>query len=286
MASSQLLNLPDGRVLSYDLAGPESKPIVLLANSLSAPFALWDKVVKWLHSNGFRTLRFDQPGHGRSTAPKGLDTEFESMADDVHFLLGSLKIGKLFAWVGVSMGAATSFYFVTKYPGVVQKLAVCDTISSSPKLAGVDDTFGPRAKAAGEAGNMLEQVEGTMQRWFGEDWVKNNPEEASRVRAIMNGTSVEGFQTCIHALRSDKFDIRPLFERVGSGVDEALLVVGEKDANLPQAMSEMRDKVQLGFKAAGKDRKVELKVIEKAGHVPFVDNLEQFKEVILAYLKA
>ncbi|KAK2049320.1 alpha/beta-hydrolase [Colletotrichum somersetense] len=282
----QQVILPDGRVLSYDLSGPDSKPIVLLANPLSAPFALWDRVVEVLHDNGFRTLRFDQPGHGKSSAPKALDTEFETIADDVHFLVTSLKVDKLFAWVGVSMGAATSFYFVTKYPGMVHKLAICDTISSSPKLAGVEDAFGARAKAAGEAGNMQAQVEQTMERWFGADWVKANPDEARRARAIMNQTTVEGFQTCCHALQSDKFDIRPLFERVGSGVDEALLIVGEKDANLPQAMEGMREKVEAGFKAAGKDRKIELKVIPEAGHAPFVDNFGQFKEVLLGYLKA
>ncbi|TQN66605.1 3-oxoadipate enol-lactonase 1 [Colletotrichum shisoi] len=286
MASAQQLTLPGGRILSYDLSGPDSKPVVLLANSLSAPFTLWDRVVKVLHDNGFRTLRFDQPGHGKSSAPAGLDTEFESIADDVHFLVTSLRVEKLFAWVGVSMGAATSFYFVTKYPGLVHKVAICDTISSSPKLAGVEDAFGPRAKAAGEAGDMREQVEQTMDRWFGADWIKANPDEAGRARAIMNQTTVEGFQTCCHALRSDRFDIRPLYERVGSGVDEALLVVGEKDANLPQAMKEMRDKVETGFRAAGKDNKIELKVIAKAGHVPFVDSFEQFTEVILGYLKA
>ncbi|KAK1974043.1 Alpha/Beta hydrolase protein [Colletotrichum cereale] len=282
----QQVTLPDGRILSYDLSGPDSKPIVLLANPLSAPFALWDGVVEVLHDNGFRTLRFDQPGHGKSSAPKALDTEFETIADDVHFLVTSLKVDKLFAWVGVSMGAATSFYFATKYPGIVHKLAICDTISSSPKLAGVEDAFGARAKAAGESGSMREQVEQTMDRWFGADWIAANPEEARRARAIMNQTTVEGFQTCCHALQSDKFDIRPLFERVGSGVDEALLIVGEKDANLPQAMEGMRDRVEAGFKAAGKDRKIELKVIAKAGHAPFVDNFAQFRDVLLEYLKA
>ncbi|KAF9880329.1 saga-like transcriptional regulatory complex subunit spt3 [Colletotrichum karsti] len=285
MATAQKLNLPDRRVLSYHLSSEGSEPVVLLANSLSAPFAAWDHVVKFLTENGFRTLRFDQPGHGQSSAPKNLDTEFESIADDVHHLLQSLKITKLYAWIGVSMGAATSFYFVNKYPGVVHKVAICDTISSSPKKAGVEDAFGPRAKAAREAGNMQEQVEGTMERWFGADWVKANPEEAARVRAIMNQTTVEGFATCIHALQSDKFDIRPLFEKVGACVDEALLIVGEKDANLPQAMGEMREKVEQGFKAAGKNLKIELKVIKNAGHVCFIDGFEQFKEVILAYLK-
>ncbi|KAI8169448.1 hypothetical protein K4K49_011809 [Colletotrichum sp. SAR 10_70] len=284
--SRHQVNLPDGRILSYHLSSQGDEPLVLLANSLSAPFRVWDHVAKFLAENGFRTLRFDQPGHGQSSAPKNLDTTFESIADDVYHLLQSLKNEKVFAWIGVSMGAATSFYFVNKYPGIVHKVAICDTIAASPKNAGVDDLFAPRAQQAREAGNMQEQVEGTIDRWFGQEWVKANPDEADRVRAIMNQTSVDGFATCCHALRSDSFDIRPLFGKVGAGVDEALLVVGDKDANLPEAMKEMRQKVEEGFRAAGKNNKIELKVIKNAGHVPFVDGYDQFKEIILEYLKA
>ncbi|KAF3806998.1 hypothetical protein GCG54_00007252 [Colletotrichum gloeosporioides] len=286
MVTTQQVNLPDGRILSYHLSSQGDEPLVLLANSLSAPFRVWDHVAKFLAENGFRTLRFDQPGHGQSSAPKNLDTTFESIADDVYHLLQALKIEKVFAWIGVSMGAATSFYFVNKYPGIVHKVAICDTIAASPKNAGVDDLFAPRAQQAREAGNMQEQVEGTIDRWFGQEWVKANPDEADRVRGIMNQTSVDGFATCCHALRSDSFDIRPLFGKVGAGVDEALLVVGDKDANLPEAMKEMRQKVEGGFRAAGKDNKIELKVIKNAGHVPFVDGYDQFKEIILGYLKA
>lgn len=284
MAST--ISLPDSRQLSYSLdAEPKDAPVVILSNSLCAPFTGWDHVVSVLNKNGYRTLRYDQPGHGDSSAPKALDTTFASIADDVSHLLKTLGISKVHSWVGVSMGAATGIYFVTQYPNVVSKLAICDTISCSPSNAGVDDAFGPRVAAARKDGNMETITQGTLERWFGKDWLEQNPQETERMRSLMLRTSIDGFETCCHALRSDTFDLRPLFGKVGAGVDEAICVVGEKDANLPQTMADMRAKVEEGFSAAGKPKSVDLAVIKNAGHVCFIDGFDQFNEVILSFLK-
>lgn len=281
MASS--LNLPDARQLSYSLdVTPENAPVVLLSNSLCAPFTAWDHVVPIINKNGFRTLRYDQPGHGDSGAPASLDTTtFDTMADDVHHLLKTLKITQLHAWVGVSMGAAAGIVFTTKYPGVVRKLAICDTISCSPGNAGVDDPFGPRVTTARKDGNMDNITQGTLERWFGQEWLAANPGEANRMRSLMSRTTIDGFETCCNALRDPNFDLRPLFGKVGGSVEDVVCVVGEKDANLPQTMETMRGEIEKG--SSGK--KVELKIIKNAGHVCFVDGLEQFEGVIVPFLK-
>ncbi|KAF5012649.1 hypothetical protein FDECE_1280 [Fusarium decemcellulare] len=284
MAST--LTLPDSRIVSYALdAAPKDGPLVVLSNSLCAPFNVWDHVVKILNTNGFRTLRYDQPGHGGSSAPKALDTTFDSMADDVNHLLKSLEISKVHSWIGVSMGAAAGVYFTTKFPNTVGKLAICDTISSSPVNAGVEDLFGPRVAAAREAGNLDAAIQSTLERWFGKEWLEKNPDEAQRVRTVMSGTTLDGFETCCNALRSETFDLRPLLSKIGASVHDAICIVGEKDANLPQAMDGMRKEIEEGFKAAGKDNKIELAVIKDAGHVCFIDGLQQFQSTILPFLK-
>jgi 3-oxoadipate enol-lactonase len=286
MAPPQLLTLPDTRVLEFALsAEPTGGPIVLLSNSLCAPFGVWAHVVDELHAKGFRTLRYNHPGHHRSSAPNNLDTTFNSLADDVYFLLRELDIRKLYAWIGISMGAAAGIVFVAKYPGIVEKFVICDTISCSAINAGIGDVFGPRVAAAREAGNMTAAIDGTMERWFGKEWLQSNIEEAQRVRDLMKTTTIDGFATCVHALQSESFDLRPLFIKVGAGVDDALLVVGEKDANLPQTMAEMRDKINEGFKDVEKDKVAELVIIKNAGHVSFIDGFDQFCEVVLRFLQ-
>ncbi|KAM0428513.1 hypothetical protein ACHAPT_006873 [Fusarium lateritium] len=285
MAST--LTLPDSRTLAYALdAAPKDGPLVILSNPLCASFSLWDHVVKILNDNGFRTLRYDQPGHGGSSAPKGLDATFDSMADDVHKLLESLEINKVHSWIGVSMGASTGVYFTTKFPNIVSKLAICDTISSSPINAGAEDLFVQRVAAAREAGSLENTMQGTLERWFGKDWLEKNPEEAQRVQTIMSGTTLDGFETCCNALSSKTFDLRPLLRKVGASVDDAVCIVGQNDANLPEAMADMRTKIDQGFKAAGKENNISLFVIKDAGHVCFIDGLEQFTDIILRWLTA
>lgn len=261
---------------------------MLLSNSLCADQTSWDHVAAELAAKGFRTLRYDQPGHGGSSAPSDLgSTTFESLADDIYALLKHLGLtngGASVSACGVSMGAATLVYFVAKYPGILNKVVICDTISSSPVNAGGPDLFGQRVAAARKAGSMDEIREQTLGRWFGNDWLAANPEEAARMRSLMTTTTLDGFETCCAALRSSTFDLAPLLPRVAAGCKEALLIVGEKDADLPVKMEDMRKSIEKGFRDAGVQKPVALKVIANAGHVCYIDGREAFLEALLGFL--
>ncbi|KAH8886536.1 alpha/beta-hydrolase [Thozetella sp. PMI_491] len=281
-SSDQLFALPDGRAISYHLsASPVDGPVVLLSNSLTGPFKAWDRVVPVLSAANFRVLRYNQPGHGASGAPADLaSTTFASMADDVYALLLHLNIPKLHAWVGVSMGASTGIYFAAKYPGVVKKLVPCDTISCSPVNLGNDNPFAARVQGMRAAGNMTALIQGTMERWFGTAWIEANPVEAARMRSVMSETTMDGFETCCAALGDTGYDLRPRVEAAGRGCEEALVVVGEKDADLPVTMQELRAGLE-----KGNGKPVELKVIKNAGHVSFIDGFDQFCEVVVPFLQ-
>ncbi|SPO02520.1 related to 3-oxoadipate enol-lactonase II [Cephalotrichum gorgonifer] len=279
--------LRDGRPLAYNLSlNPTNGPVVLLANSLTSDHTSWDHVVERLVSRGFRPLRFDQPGHGGSGVPRDLSsTSFSSMADDVAALLKHLGLARIHAWIGVSMGAAMSVYFLAQHPGVVDRVVICDTISASPVNAGVPDAFGDRVAGARREGSLDAVRAGTLERWFGREWLAAHPDEAARVEELMKTTTLDGFETCCAALRSQTFDLEPLLGKVAAGCEDALLVVGEKDADLPVKMEDMRAKIEKGFRDAGKNRAVELRVIKNAGHVCFIDGLEPFCGVVIPFLE-
>ncbi|CAI6087622.1 hypothetical protein V2G26_009949 [Clonostachys chloroleuca] len=280
--------LPSSRTLSYHFdEEPNGGPVVLLANSLCVPFTVWHRVRDILNQSGFRTLRYDQPGHGQSSVPEDLSTtSFKSLAKDVRDLLKNLNIQHLHAWIGVSMGAATGFYFVTQNPQVVKKFVACDTISCSAVNAGIDDPFGPRVESARREGSMDKLIQGTLKRWLGKSFLEKNIEESSHLKELMSHVSLDGFETCCHALWSESFDIRPLFSQVGMSVEDALCIVGEKDANLPETMKTMSEEVGKGFTSAGRPNNVELVVIKDAGHVCFIDGFEQFIQTVLSFLNA
>lgn len=285
MAST--LTLANGQVIAYhfDSVTPHA-PTVVLANPLCAAFTVWDHVVPSLTTAGFSVLRYNQPGHGGSTAPPAAECTFESIAVGVRELLTLLKISTLHAWVGVSMGAATGVVFAAAYPGLVNKLVVCDTISTAPVHAGQPDLFAGRVAAARQADSLEPTVAGTMDRWFGEPWLQAHAAEAERIKALMLTTTLDGFAACCGALASASFDLRPLFAKLGASVNDALLMVGERDADLPVQMADMRDKIQAGFVAEGKGEvQVELKVVKGAGHVCFVDGLEEYVSIVVPFLQ-
>lgn len=299
----EIFQLPSGRNIAFEFTykSEPSRPTVLLSNSLTSQFGFWDRVVDQLHESGFRIIRYDHPGHGQSGAPSDLSsTTFDSLASDVHALLNSPAVKPhlvgpdsaaqkkplLHSWVGDSMGAALGVVFASAHPGLVRALVVCDSILCSPVNAGVPDPFGPRVAAVRDAGNSMDAaVEQTMDRWFGAEWLAANPREADRLRGLMLQTSADGFETCIAALRSASFDLRPLFPRLGACAERVMMVVGEKDADLPEKMAWMRDEVQKGLDEAGKKEKVELRVIPKAGHIPFIDGYDEFMKAVLPFLR-
>ncbi|KAK3387905.1 Alpha/Beta hydrolase protein [Podospora didyma] len=293
--------LPSGRVIAYGFSyrNEPQRPTILLSNSLGAQYAFWDPVVACLHAAGYRVLRYDHPGHGASGVPRDISsTTFSSLADDVYALLTSADVSTAFAghhspnpgtftpllhaWIGVSMGAALGIVFASKYPAVVRRMVICDTIACSPVNAGVPDLFGPRAAAARELGSMEKNIAETMDRWFGQDWMSANPDETARIRQLMSKTTVAGFETCVAALRSKTFDLGPLYSGLGACVERVLLVVGENDANLPQTMDEMRREIEKGMQ--GGHRKVDLRVIPNAGHVCFIDGKEDWLNAVLPFL--
>ncbi|KAI1802629.1 zearalenone lactonase [Daldinia bambusicola] len=283
------LSLPSSRVLSYALTPVPSKPeapVVLLSNSLCAPLATWDNVVPKFVSEGFAVLRYDQPGHGASSVPTDLSsTTFESIADDVRELLASLSISRVHTWIGVSMGAATGMVFAAKYPHIIGKLVVCNTISCSPIKAGGPDIFEPMIEAARGTGSMEGTVRNILERWFNLAWMNANPDETRRVRQIMLTTSIDGLETCCAALRSESFDLRPLAEKAGQGIGGALFMVGENDLDLPEHMLQLRDGVERGLRRKDSQVSVEFEVIKNAGHVSYIDGYDEFIAVITKFLR-
>lgn len=276
--------------MAYALSLPNTtKPVVLLSNSLCEDYTSWDRVVPVLESRGFRTLRYDQPGHGRSEAPstpEGIKaTTFESLADDVAALLKHLQISQVHAWVGVSMGGIKGVYFAARHPGIVQKLVVADAIAASPTVAGLSvDVFQNRVAAAKTAGSMAADLDSVEKRWFGEAWLAANPEEAKRMRASMDTTTIAGLESCAAALSDRNFDLRPLYSSVGAGVEEALIIAGEKDADLPIKMQDMRAAIEASLQANSKTKPVDLQIVANAGHVPYVDGFDQFCQIVTKFL--
>ena len=113
--------------LNYVLegAGPET---VVLINGLADDVGTWERQVPALLSAGYRVLRFDNRGIGKSDCPPGPYTTSE-MAADTKALITRLGIGR-FHLVGLSMGGMIAQHYALAHGGDLKSLSLCCTYAS------------------------------------------------------------------------------------------------------------------------------------------------------------
>ena len=95
----------NGVYFNCRVEGASGAPWLILSNSLSSNLSMWEPQVPVL-SQRFRILRYDQRGHGSSTATEG-DYSFDLLSDDVIALMNALNIEHCH-FIGLSMGGMTA----------------------------------------------------------------------------------------------------------------------------------------------------------------------------------
>lgn len=103
----------NGITINYRLEGTGSADLLVLINGLADDLETWDYQVPAFLEAGYRILRYDNRGIGKSSRPKGPYTA-ELMADDLHALLQKLNITS-FHLLGVSMGGMLAQTFALKH---------------------------------------------------------------------------------------------------------------------------------------------------------------------------
>ncbi|KAK5117678.1 hypothetical protein LTR62_005101 [Meristemomyces frigidus] len=89
--------------------------LVVLINGLADDLTTWSAQVPAFLEAGYRVLRYDNRGIGKTSRPPGPYTS-ELLADDLHALLEALGVRGGFHLVGVSMGGMIAQSFALHYP--------------------------------------------------------------------------------------------------------------------------------------------------------------------------
>ena len=106
----------NGITINYSLEGSGNGELVVLINGLADDLTTWEAQVPAILDAGYRVLRYDNRGIGRSSRPPGPYTA-EQMADDLHALLKRVDLDeKTFHLLGVSMGGMIAQSYALKYP--------------------------------------------------------------------------------------------------------------------------------------------------------------------------
>ncbi len=252
----------NGIEIHYVLEG--DGPVVMLSHALGTNLSMWEDQARALKGR-YRVLRFDTRGHGQTSAPPGPYT-LEQLAEDVRGLLTGLGIAETH-FVGLSMGGMIGQVFTLKYPKMVQSLALCDTRSSYPSDA--LPAWEERVRTV-EAKGMEAVVEPMLQRWFTAPFRERRHDVMDRVRAMLRGTSPQGYVGCCHAL--PKIDTT---DRLGTVRCPALVIVGEEDPGTPV---EAARSIHVALPAA------ELAILRRASHLSNMEQPEEFNRALLGFL--
>ncbi|KAJ5488553.1 hypothetical protein N7539_003443 [Penicillium diatomitis] len=282
-AVESFITTKDGVELPYRLEGstdPDA-PVVVLSNSILVDWNIWDRFVDAFfarqQNQRYRVLRYLT--RGRRAASGQQPVTVDLLASDVADLLEALRVPpKAARLIGVSLGGVTVLNTSLLYPECVAAFIACDTNSSAPESN--RKAWGDRVAMSEQEGStdpetnepiVGEQLaEITTRRWFVPESYETQPEVLAPVKEAVRTNSLKGFAHSVNALCA--YDIR---DRMGSATVPGLFVAGANDGVLPQTMQKMAADLKGG---------ADLKIIEKAGHLPMVEQPEAFADVVTEFL--
>jgi 3-oxoadipate enol-lactonase len=250
--------------INYELTGQLDAAVVMLSHSLASSMVMWDPQLPSLETH-FRVLRYDMRGHGDSDAPDGAYT-LELLAQDAVALLDALGIDSVH-FVGLSIGGMIGQGLALNHANRLKSLTLCDTSAIMPDEA--QPILQERIAAARENG-MVDQVDGTLERWFTPQYLEENPPEVEMIRQQIAATPLPGYLGCSEALGGLNY-----LEWLSEIKLATLIMVGEEDPGTPVAASEA-----IHERIAGS----QLVILPSARHLSNIEQAEAFNQSLMAFL--
>ncbi len=260
------------------LAG-DSGPAVVLIHGHSVDLRLWDEQVPALSAAGYRVVRYDVRGHGRSMAPPTGYT-WENYSSDLGDLLDRLNVERPAAEslaldaahiVGLSMGGGIALQFALDFPARVLSLTLID--STLPGFTYSDD-FSQRIEGL-VAAVRAEGPRAAFERlWLTGplfDGLRRFPDRFQRLREMVLAYPAadyhEGAQPAGYA--------PTVVDRLHEITAPVLVVVGEND------VPDFRLVADLLAENLPSARKL---VLPDCGHVPPLEQPDAFNAALIAFL--
>jgi 3-oxoadipate enol-lactonase len=256
----------DGRVIAYDLLGPETGPVICMTHSLASDGGMWLEQVPPLLSAGFRVLRIDMRGHGGSDPVAG-DYTMSALASDVAAVLDSLKIARVH-FIGLSIGGMLGQAFALEHGNRLLSAMWCDTMPAT--APGAAEAWGPRVQIVKQANSLAPLADPTIERWLTGAVKARNPDRWKQIRDTIIGTTPAGYLGCAAAIMNYDF-----VGRLPSLKLPVLTVCGSEDAGTPPAANRQIAELVPGGR---------YEEIANARHFPNVEHPDSFNRIMLGWL--
>jgi len=251
-----------GEKIHYLEAG--SGPAVVLLHGLGGDASNWYSTIGPL-STKYRVIVPDQIGFGQSSKPL-INYRVATLVDFLDGFFKELKIDRA-SVVGNSLGGWTAAAFAIAHPEKVDRVILVDAAGLTP-----DRPLDPRTLSALNP-STREGIKQVMSVVFYNKQIFDNP-------AVIDMLFTKKMET------GDGYTIQRFIESVSRGEDlldktasqikqPTLVVWGREDALVPLSMGEGFHKLIGGS---------EMFVIDKCGHVPMIEQAEQFNTALMKFL--
>jgi pimeloyl-ACP methyl ester carboxylesterase len=254
----------------YEIAGPDSAPLVVLAAGSSVPGYIWQPTFDSLRAAGYRVLRYDYFGRGWSDRPKIPLTQ-EVYVHQLSELLDSLKVARPILLAGLSYGGTVITSFASMHPSRVAALIYVDPAIRTPAVL-------PWYLRLDIVGDLVFQ-------WQSRTWAEGQltdflhpeqfPDWADRYKPQM---TYKGFRRGRLSDReaNAEFDARIPLAEIGRHPRPVLVLWGKQDQTVPFERS-------AALMAALPNAK--LVAIDSAGHLPQWEQPAKTHEALFAFLR-
>lgn len=247
--------------LHHEVHGPDRGPVVVLSGSLGSDLTMWDPQVEPLVAAGFRVVRVDHRGHGRSPAPPG-PYALADLAGDLTALLDRLAVDRA-SIVGLSLGGMVGMWLAIHEPSRVERLVLCCTSAN----LGPPAMWAERARIARESG-MAALADAVLGRWLVQP---ADQELTARLRAMVTSASADGYASCCAAIET-----MSIADDLPSVTAPTLVVSAAQDRATPP---------EHGLAITTAVPGARLAVVDGVAHLGNVQAPEEFTGLILDHLR-
>jgi 3-oxoadipate enol-lactonase len=255
----KIADLGDVR-LHYRVDGPEDGAPVVFANSLGTDMRLWDPILPLL-PKGLRLIRYDKRGHGLSTCPPA-PYSMGALVSDAEKLLDMLGV-KDCLFVGLSIGGLIAQGLAVKRLDLIRAMV----LSNTGAKIGTTEIWDQRI-AGVRSGGIESLADAVMERWFSKAF-RATP-ELELWRNMLTRQEDEGYIGCSAAISGTDF-----FTTTASLRLPTLGIAGSEDGATPPDL--MRE-------TTGLIPGSEFHLIRKAGHLPCVEQPEEYARVLTEFM--
>lgn len=204
--------------------GPKKAPVLLLINSLSTTLEMWDLQMTNF-SGHFRTILYDQRGHGGTSSPDG-PYSIDDLGQDALAILDALEV-ETASVCGVSLGGMISMWLAINAPQRINRMVVaCTSANFAPKEFWV-------ARAENVIANGVSSLyDSLLGRWFTSRVDQRNPKAKSLLKTMLSACTDQGYAAVCEALGNA--DLR---DQLGQIQAPTLIIAGAEDPATPPSVA-------------------------------------------------